>query len=85
MLKVIKSTRDKTFGGLWLQDENYTYAYDPCLSSITRWEGYYGKAAGTISHYKLEWYNLTDDQVKEIILDWDNVKKERDDARQFRL
>lgn len=85
MLTVIKSTRHMQYGALWLRDETYTYAYDPCHSAITRWEGEFEKHSSTISHYKLKWYNLTDDQVMDIIKDWDNIKKERDDARQFRL
>lgn len=83
MLTVTKSTRKEQFGGLWLEDEKYTYAYNPCRSSITRWETETGQPAGVITHHRLRWWNLSDDQVIEIINDWDNVKKRRDESRKF--
>lgn len=76
-LNQIIITRDDTkttnFGGMTATDGTYSYSYDRCLSSVTRWNKDYTKAVGAISHKKLKWCGLSQGELINIIAQFDSL------------
>lgn len=66
MVEIINSTLELPFGGLWLKDESYTYAYNPNKSTITCWGGYFTGEAYTLKHPNIS-FDLSAEQVIAII------------------